>query len=337
MTSETPNTPPNRRLLFQVVGAGIFLVLLILLFYTFLHEGGHALVGLLFGGRINGFSINFFDLSAHVGLDGSFTPWQHSLISAAGVSLPLLFGLGLILLAPRGGDIAWESFKILAVLVPVSSLLAWIVIPILILAGQNVSDDSAAFVDYSHLPPLLVSGVVLPVALASVWVAFRRLGGARRMVERFRNAAAELAGLPARRTLISLATLGAVTLLVALEISLLFPDTIGRVPEGFQLVTEQDLSQGALEQATLYQFTLEQPSRVGLFVTLQNIERGPVKIWLSGPEGYENVFLELRDPQVKVGKASVNLPAMQLEQGSYQVLATLPQTRGRVKVFIKVD
>ncbi len=337
MIHQVPANTHNRWLIFQVMGAGIFLALLILLLYTFLHESGHALVGVLLGGRINSFSVNFLDLSAHVGLDGSFTAWQHGLISAAGVSLPLLVGLALVLLAPKGGDIAWMSFKILAILVPVCSLLAWIVIPLLVLGGQTVSDDSAAFLGYTRLPPLLVSGAALLVALASLGVAWRRLGGGRHVATRFRNAAPELASLPARRTLLSLAVLGVLTLLAALGITLIFPDRVTEAPQGFRLAAEQDLSREGMTDVALYQFTLEQPSQIGFFITLQNIDGGPVKIWLSGPAGYENVFLELSDPQAKIGKASVNPPAMQLEKGSYQVRATIARSGGKAQVFIEGD
>ena len=68
----------------------IFLLLLVLTLYTLVHESGHGLVGLLFGGSINAFSVNFFNLSAHIGVDGAFTPLQQALIRAAGVSLPVL-------------------------------------------------------------------------------------------------------------------------------------------------------------------------------------------------------------------------------------------------------
>ena len=51
--------------------ATLLLVLLITaLSYTALHEGGHALAGLSFGGRITDFNVNFFNLGAHVGIDG---------------------------------------------------------------------------------------------------------------------------------------------------------------------------------------------------------------------------------------------------------------------------
>jgi len=41
--------------------------------YTTLHEGGHALAGLAFGGRITEFNVNFFNLlHAHVSIAGEY-------------------------------------------------------------------------------------------------------------------------------------------------------------------------------------------------------------------------------------------------------------------------
>ncbi len=54
--------------------AGFMLLILlgIALAYTVLHEGGHALAGLAFGGTVREIDVNFFNLGAHVNIDGSF-------------------------------------------------------------------------------------------------------------------------------------------------------------------------------------------------------------------------------------------------------------------------
>src|SRR5690349_9034665 len=82
-------------------GIVLLLTLFVLVTYTFLHEGGHAVVGLLMGGTVTAFNLNFLNLSAHVGIEGDFTTFQNCVISLAGVSLPLLIWGVLVSLAPR--------------------------------------------------------------------------------------------------------------------------------------------------------------------------------------------------------------------------------------------
>ena len=74
-----------------VLAAGIeFLIaLFVLVVYTVLHESGHALVGLAFGGTITAFNTNFLNLTAHVGIEGNFSILQQCLVAVAGVSFPL--------------------------------------------------------------------------------------------------------------------------------------------------------------------------------------------------------------------------------------------------------
>jgi membrane-associated protease RseP (regulator of RpoE activity) len=62
--------------------------LLILVFYTFLHEGGHALFAVIFGGKITEFNINFLGGFPHVSWGGEFGNYKRAVISIAGPLIP---------------------------------------------------------------------------------------------------------------------------------------------------------------------------------------------------------------------------------------------------------
>ena len=75
----------------------IFIVLFVALFvfftYTFLHESGHAIMGVLFGQSLTEFDISFWDFSAHVGMvGGELTGIQLAVQSVAGAVFPLQSG-----------------------------------------------------------------------------------------------------------------------------------------------------------------------------------------------------------------------------------------------------
>ncbi len=46
----------------------IFVCIFVFFMYAFLHEGGHALAGMLFGQTVTDFNVNFLTFNANVGL-----------------------------------------------------------------------------------------------------------------------------------------------------------------------------------------------------------------------------------------------------------------------------
>jgi hypothetical protein len=315
----------------------ILLLLLVLLLYTFAHESGHALVGLLWAGRITSFSVNFFNLSAHVGLDGSFTPAQNAGISSAGVVLPLLLCMGLILLLPKKVDPVLQWFRLIVFMAAVNALLAWIFIPILTLGGKSIGDDSANFLRYTHWPPLIVSGAVLLVYLACWALFLSRMGGLSGLLAQFRPGSIELSRSATQKTILSLAALGAMVFAATFLLTRAYPERILEPPAGYQLVAEINLSQNSYSDLAVHRFRLSEPSKVSFFFALQNVKGSPAKIQLIGPAGYENNFFIVNDPGFAARQASVNPQAINLEQGDYQVRVTFERSPGLVRAFIKVE
>ncbi len=56
--------------LFISITVTLFVALFVFFMYTFLHEAGHALIGLLFGQSLTEFDVSFWDFSADVGMAG---------------------------------------------------------------------------------------------------------------------------------------------------------------------------------------------------------------------------------------------------------------------------
>ena len=121
-----------------------------------LHEGGHALVAVLCGARITKFSI----LGAYMNYEGGiFTPVTFSLFHCAGMLLPVLVSL-LLILAYRSGSsrMLHRIFSFFFLLPPVGSILAWVIVPVLCLSGNPPQgDDIVKFIGSSGLNPWAVS------------------------------------------------------------------------------------------------------------------------------------------------------------------------------------
>lgn len=158
-----PYLPIQQRRLLAV----FFVLIFVLFVYTFLHEAGHAAVGLFFGGNLYSFSLNFFNFSAHVGLSGSFDPFQRSLINLAGMSLPVLVWAFFLLITPRIANPILELLKTIGSAGLLGSLLPWILIPLVYHGGiAPAGDDVTQFLNNSRAHPLLVSAFFVGVFLA---------------------------------------------------------------------------------------------------------------------------------------------------------------------------
>ncbi len=136
----------RRAILARIIVVGVSALCAIIL-YAFLHESGHALAGLLFGGSITSFSIDFWDLSAHVGVEGTFSPAQRGLIGVAGAGCPLLIWAAYSRLVRGSTNAVVFWFTTVSSLAVINSLLPWIFLPLPYPAGQRPGDDVINFLN----------------------------------------------------------------------------------------------------------------------------------------------------------------------------------------------
>jgi len=306
-----------------------------LLLYTFLHEGGHALFGVLFGGRLTSFNINFLNISAHAGVSGEFSTAQRALIAVGGVSLPLVIWALMMLMLPARSNPILEWFKILFSAGVINSLLAFIIIPVLHLFGQAPGDDATNFLRITGFPPLLVTLAALLVYAAAWLLFFQRVGGWRRLVAYFKEEQpVELREGAQRRTVLTFVFLAVLILAVSMGLDSTAASG-GRfaIPEGYSLVCDLNLAERGYNQETVFNFKLNAPEEFRFFITLENISQGPLRIELLGTGGYNELFF-LMGGDNRIGQATVH-PAGMLEPGDYALVLSVPQNRsGRIGVYV---
>ena len=294
-------------------------------FYTFLHEGGHALVGLLSGGRITGFSINFLDFSAHVGLDGIFSPAQQTWLHAAGAGLPFLAWLALILIAPRRADSAIQLFKTFFSLGVINSLLAWVIVPLIYLAGQAPEyDDVTKFLQVSGMPPLLLSLLAAGLYAGGMALFFTRVP-VKEMVAEWRGANSPTA-LPWR----SWIGLGGSALLVALVALLLNQLGGDGVPPGYRLAANVDLSKQAYAQARIGEFERLSAGESSFYLVFEDIDAQFLDLRLLGSDGSNTNLLQA---QGFIANGSSLTPLLSLPAGKYEIRLTSQAVSGRLKLY----
>ena len=313
----------------------LFVSVFVLFLYTFLHEAGHALAGWLFGQSLTEFDASFWDLSAHVRLSGgNLTQLQLAVQSAGGVILPLIVWVIFISLVLRKSSFILETLKLISSMVVVNTLLAWIVLPILYLLGRAPSDDVTNFLNYSHMPPMLLSFTAV-VLYANCWILFlSRIDGLQNELLMFSKVEINKLDSEIRTTIgIMAGIMASCALLVFVLNSRAEADPAGRFspPQGFAKVAEINLSVRPYFSESIARFTLEQTSSTGVFVVVNNIDTTYFDLSVSGPDGTQSTVLhgEGYNAAQDGGLWEKTLPP-----GTYRLMLTSDQNSGTAVVYV---
>lgn len=321
-----------------LIALTLFIALFVFFTHTFLHESGHALTGALFGQSLTEFDVSFWDLSAHVGMvGGSLTETQLAVQALAGAGLPLVVWTIFISLVPRKSNFLLEVLKLLSSMAIVNTLLAWIILPILFFLHKAPPDDVTHFLRYSQMPPLLLT-FTASVLYAGGWVLFlSKINGLRNQLLLFRITDHGQLAAGAQKTILTMASLMVLCVVTALALNGFAGDSsLSKFspPQGFDPIAQLDLSKQAYPSVTLTQFTLDEPTWVGVFVIVREINTTYFDLSVTGADGYSSVVMhgEGYNAFQDGGLWEENLPA-----GTYQVVLTSHQSPGTLSVHLKIE
>ena len=154
-----------------VVGIGFLSILL----YIWLHELGHAIVLWAVGADITEFSI----FEAHVlYAGGNWTDMSDLWMHLNGAFFPVVVSVIWMLLYRRGvRNRVCRIFSVFEVIIPLSSALAWVVIPFLYMQGLAPEDDDVTKFLYNFTfdyPAWTVSLVALLVLVLCIFLAVKK-------------------------------------------------------------------------------------------------------------------------------------------------------------------
>ncbi len=308
----------------------VFTLCFALVVYTFVHEAGHAIVGILFDQALTAFKVNFLTLSAHVGLVGELTQDQHALQSVAGTGLPLAIWLIFISCVPRRSAFAVELLKCIATIAVLSTLLAWIVLPVLYRLGQAPIDDVSNFLRYSRMEPGLLSLTALVIYIAG-WIWFvSRIQGVRSEIALVGTADGQVVYAGLRLPLALMTGI----LIVCSGLIVVLSNTLNPLapPQGFQPVAQLDLASRARRDETVWQFALNQPTEISIYAIVQRIDTTYFDLRLTGSDNFDTVILHGEDYIADQDRVAWDRA---LPPGQYRLVVTAHQTPGQVSVYLK--
>jgi hypothetical protein len=273
---------------------GLFVLLFVFFHYTFLHEAGHTLVGLIFGQSLTEFDISFWDLSAHVDLAGAdLTQTQLAIRSAAGASLPLLIWAIFISLVPRKGNFTLETLKLTSSMLVINTLLVWIILPVLFIVGKAPSDDVTNFLIFSQMRPLFLSLIAITLYTGG-WVLFlSKTNGLRNEFLMFSTAESGQLKYGTRMisTMAGIMMFCAILAIAINASAAKNPSARFSPPQDFVPIAQIDLSTRPYSSETITRFTLDKPSYVRFFITIQDIDTTFFDLSITDQNGYRDVVL----------------------------------------------
>jgi hypothetical protein len=315
----------------------LFVVLFVVFQYTFLHEAGHALMGVAFGQSLTEFNLNFWNFSAHVGMvGGDLTRPQLAVQAMAGASLPLLVWLGFISFVPRKAGFILEALKLISSMAVLNTLLAWIVIPVLYVYGKAPSsDDVTHFLQYSQMLPLLLMFIAGAIYICG-WAYFlSKIDGLKNEFLLFHTTDREMRATGIRTiipVMMGILAFGVIFAFLLNDSAANHPLNNFAPPSGFAVVAELDLSRQAYSAEALAEFDLEEPTNVGVFVAVRNINTRYLDLRVVGPNGYSSVVLHGEGYRAD---RDGGLWEETLPPGTYQVVLTSEPSSGTATVFLK--
>jgi hypothetical protein len=315
----------------KLAGFMLWIALGVALVYTILHEGGHALAGLAFGGQVREVDVNFFNLGAHVNIGGSFSRSQNAVINVSGMGLPLLVWLILMLALPKKSSplVLWTKF--IASAGTLCSLLAWVIIPLFYLKNDApTGDDVTRFLVNSGLPPLAVTFSAL-VFFAGGWFMFvQRFPGSRQawngLFARSGNP------VPAWRWVLA----GGVVIMVLIAAGILVTSILGNgllLPsKGYEIAVTVDLSTRDIQAETIASFRLVKAGDVAILLRVTNLDTRYINVTLVPSQGLPLLLMHGED---FASAASDDQNQYRLPAGEYKIVLTSWESSGTLKVYFR--
>ncbi|MFN7037204.1 MAG: M50 family metallopeptidase [Bellilinea sp.] len=313
------------------------LFLWVLLIYTFLHEGGHALVAWLSGGSVHVFDINFFNLGAHVRTSAALNRTGEILNSLAGMGLPLVVWLGFLLIAPRRASPLVETLKLISSAGVLGSLIPWVIIPLIYASGGGpVSDDAARFLQYTELNPNGVAAFFAVAIFGLYRLARARIGNLGALRELILGNFGEdgLGWQQNRRVYLTLLVSAGLVLSLTAMINALGSGArraAQAVPEGYQFIRRVELSGGEKQDEVIAVFTRWLGSG-GILLDLSGVKSELLDVRLAGDNGFEETLLHGEDLTSEQGRVEYT---KDLPPGEYRIYLTARGASGVLTVYLR--
>jgi len=280
------NSLMNKKNYFRIISS-VVAGLAVILIYTLLHEGGHAIAALLVGARITAFDVNFVTGSPHVAWEGFVKPAGRAFIAVSGPVFPVIVWLLSLSILRWHKAVAVRLGLFVASLMVISSLLPQVIIPVLYMRGLDLrGEDIVGFIIYSGLHPLVVSGLFALLVAILVWLVsklIRPLEIVKAPWEQFRSAGP----VSIRHRLMTGAMLLVIVLIAFPMVARLTTSNRHqpRFPKEYDAKVTRDFSNFANTWTSIYEFIVDELKVYDMVYSLQASAPTSLRLVTDSPKG----------------------------------------------------
>ena len=315
--------------------ATIGIALGVIFLYAILHEGGHALFVLLFGGEVTEFEVNFLTSKPHISYTGIDDPMKRALISLGGPLMPLVLIPLLILSLRKTRNVLARGITLLVLI----NLLPTIIISAVIclaygFGSVSAGEDLAKFLSLTGVNPFMTAGVFILLFAAYLALAIK-VGKAKEaaitVINALRETPANSQISPAVRALITILILAAAVGIIRNAVT---QDTPAAPPLTYHTKLEVNLEEISPGSAIFHKFAVDQPTVFDFVYSLQTTSE--ITLQLVNLEG--KPLLASNEDTMVMYRGSENLrlarfTGFTLLPGEYG-LEISPGSRGSLTMYI---
>ena len=316
-------------------GLSVGIPLGVIFLYALVHEGGHALLAILFGGQVTEFQVNFFVHSPHVSYVGIYDPLQKAIISLAGPVFPLILVWPLTMLMRKTENRLVQG----TILLFLGNLLPTVLLSavIALVYGFRViqpTEDVAKFLYYSGFNPFVTSGA-LAFLFGVVLIFLLRVGRAKEIAA---GVFSTLSGPANKRSPLLLLRIFAVLLLLPVGVGILQnivgPESQMSQPMNYQTKIELDLQTIDADSTIYHTFEVSEPTTFDFVYSLTT--QSDVTLRLLNLRGEPFVFNNKDSVIMYQGNESLPLASFSgftLLEGTYALEASAG-SQGALTMYI---
>lgn len=160
----------NIKKILLLLGVSVAIIYL----YTFLHESGHAIIGLIHGGKIIKFEVGMFACVEFI--NAKFTNIEYGIMKIFGIVFPvIIMYLSLILYKPKIKNTIYQMSHIMYYIVTTSSLIAPILVSIIYKFNKlTPGDDIVDFIYSTKSNPIVVAIIFTLIMIFNIFVLYKR-------------------------------------------------------------------------------------------------------------------------------------------------------------------
>ena len=312
-------------------------MLWVLLVYLFLYRAGRGLAAFFSGGMTAGERFTLLSPGAFSSGLSQYSDAQLSLISIAGMGLPLIVWFIWMVFSPRQGGTPLEAMKLVTSGAILVTLMPWVVIPLAFKDSQTmVSEDVSLFLVSSGIDARLAAGMFFVVGLAVYALARARITDSAALRNLLLGAAEDIGWQEQRSFYLAS---GSIALFILLA-GWLFGaptgerDQTGGPPPGYQFVREFRLAGRDVTDMAVAHFSRNSPRRVNVFLELRDVSAEQIELRLTGPFDTDVPVMQASDYNQPYQTLEVS---QELVYGQYRLVLNATQPYGRIKVYIKWD